>query len=39
MTVSDENEMFKMLDFITSAESSYQFFIDNFSFPNDPDNN
>ncbi|MFA5917527.1 MAG: hypothetical protein WC850_04840 [Candidatus Gracilibacteria bacterium] len=38
ITVSDEQEMFKMLDFITSEESSYQFFIDNFSFPNDTDN-
>ncbi len=38
VSVSDEEEMFKMLDFITSKESSYQFFIDNFSFPNDSDN-
>lgn len=38
LTLSDEQEMFKMLDFITSEESSYQFFIDNFSFPNDMDN-
>lgn len=35
LTVSDEQEMFKMLDFITSENSKYKFFIDNFSFPND----
>lgn len=35
ITVSDEQELFKMLDFIVSKESKYQFFIDNFSFPND----
>ncbi|NDK08723.1 hypothetical protein EOM39_05795 [Candidatus Gracilibacteria bacterium] len=35
ITVSDEQEMFRMIDFITSAESKYKFFIDNFSFPND----
>lgn len=35
ITVSDEQEMFKMLDFITSENSKYKFFIDNFSFPND----
>lgn len=35
LTVSDEQEMFKMLDFITSETSTYKFFIDNFSFPND----
>jgi hypothetical protein len=38
ITVSDEQKMFELLDFITSEESSYQFFIDNFSFPNDTDN-
>lgn len=35
LTVSDEEEMFKMIDFITSESSKYKFFIDNFSFPND----
>lgn len=35
LTVSDEEEMFKMIDFITSESSKYKFFIDNFTFPND----
>ncbi len=38
VTVSDEEEMIAMLNFIRSEESEYQFFIDNFSFPNDPNN-
>jgi hypothetical protein len=36
LTVSDEQELFQMLDFITHEDSSYKFFIDSFSFPNDP---
>jgi hypothetical protein len=36
LTFSDEEQMAQMLDFITSENSKYKFFIDNFSFPNDP---
>jgi len=35
-TFSDEEQMAQMLDFITSENSKYKFFIDSFSFPNDP---
>ena len=35
LTVSDEQKMFQVLDFIISKNSSYKFFIDSFSFPND----
>jgi hypothetical protein len=38
LTVSDEEKMNDILDFIVSEESKYAFFIDNFSFPNDSDN-
>lgn len=33
---SDEIELFKMLNFITWKTSIYSFFIDNFTFPNEP---
>ncbi len=35
LTVSDETEMFNMLEFINSETGTYKFFIDNFSFQND----
>lgn len=35
LTVSDETKMLEILDFVTSPNSTYKFFIDNFSFPND----
>lgn len=34
ITVSDEQKMFEILDFVTAPTSMYKFFLDNFSFPN-----
>ncbi len=35
LTLSDETELSKILDFVVNKDSYYKFFIDNFSFPND----
>lgn len=34
--VSDENQVFDFLDYLTWEDAKYKFFIDSFSFPNDP---
>lgn len=34
--VSDENQLFSLLDYLTWDNAKYKFFIDSFSFPNDP---
>jgi hypothetical protein len=35
LVVSDEDMLLRFLDFLVSPKSQYNFFIDNFSYPND----